>query len=379
MASILVLSFPYFAFADAPYGNFVAASLHDKVGILENAPADTPQQFYEMSLSFVYDNKKLIEDMPDYYILLLASIGKLDAGGSDGIDELLLNIYNDFDDYSVKLAVLDAFSRVTVDSQEVYDLILSIITSELEKNENLSVDIFVSCLNAFANIKNPDCCDLLFSILKEDFAQEIIDADRNALFSLMDDFYQTASYIVQSGSFEDKLLVLELVTSNPKKDKKSCAEIAEILLSESIIADEEQEDFQFSKEQVKLQYDSFLTLKDAKWTKATDLVLDYFEVARDEYEKKLLNNEKFCDIIVSLKDFPTRNTCKVLTDFLDSQYKQTVENGTFDTDVLVSVITTLGELGDNEAFDTILYVMSWKDYPHEITTVSNDALKKLRW
>ena len=364
----------------SPYKEFVAASLHDKAVILENAPENTSQKFYEMSLSFVYDNKVLIEDLPDYYILLLATIGKLDANGSDGIDELLLKIYKDFDDYSVRLAVLDAFSRINIKSPAIYDFVMEIVTSELEKNENISVDIFVSCLDALGNIKNPDCCDLLFSILKEGLTQEIIDADKNALYNLMDGFYVTASYIVRSGSFEDKLLVLNLITENPKKDKKSCAEIAEILLSESIILDEgTQEKSQFTKEQIDLQYDSFICLQDAKWTKATDLVLKYFEVACYEYENKLLDLDRFCNIIKALKDFPTRNTCKVLTEFLASQYKHTVETGKFEAEILVSVINTLGELGDNEAFDTILYVMSWKDYPHEISQASNEALKKLRW
>ena len=73
----------------SPYKEFVAASLHDKAVILENAPENTSQKFYEMSLSFVYDNKVLIEDLPDYYILLLATIGKLDANGSDGIDDVV--------------------------------------------------------------------------------------------------------------------------------------------------------------------------------------------------------------------------------------------------------------------------------------------------
>ena len=238
-----------------------------------------------MALSFVYENKSYIEDMPDYYILLISSISKLGANGSDGIDKLLLQIYKDFDDYSVRLAVLDAFSRIKIQTDEIYDFVMEIVTSELEKEENVSVDILVSCLNALANINNPACCDLLFSILKEDLTQEIIDADKNALYALMDGFYQTASYIVRSGSTEDKLLVLDLITSNPKNDKKSCAEIAEILLSESIIKDEEQEDFKFSQDIVKLQYDSFICLKDAKWTKSTKLVLEYFEIAKERIEE----------------------------------------------------------------------------------------------
>lgn len=360
----------------SPYGEFVAASLHDKVGIVENAQ-NASQVFYEQSLSFVYENKSVIEDYPDYYVLLITTIKKLDHGGTEGIDQVLLQIYSDFDDYSVKLAVLEAFSKIDVQDELVYDFIIQLLSEEINKKENVSVDVLVSCIEALGNIKNPDCTDLIFSLMKENYAPEIKNACKETLFQLMDDFYAAASNIIYMGTFEDKKMIFELINENPQKNLKSSAEIAEILLSDIIIKDEEGTDF--PEEQVKLQYDAFICLKDAKWTKATDIVLDYFEVAREEFEKNLLSEENYCFIIEGLKEFSTRKTCKILTDYLDSQYNQTLETGEYNLNVLLSVINTLGDLGDNDAFDTILYVMSYKDYPRELIQASNAALKKLRW
>ncbi|MCR5698388.1 MAG: hypothetical protein K6G52_01975 [Treponemataceae bacterium] len=360
----------------SPYGEFVAASLHDKVAIVENAQNAT-QLFYEQALSFVYENKSVIEDYPDYYVLLITTIKKLNHGGTEGIDELLLQIYHDFEDYSVKLAVIEAFSKIDVQNESVYDFVMSLLNEEINKKENISVDVFVACLEALGNIKNSDCTDLIFSLMKEDYAPEIKAACKATLFQLMDDFYTAASNIIDTGTFEDKKMIFELINENPEKNLKSTAEIAEILLSDTIIKVEEDADF--PEEQIKLQFDAFVCLKNAKWTKATDVVLDYFEVARNEFEKNLLSEDNYCFVIEGLKEFSTRKTCKVLTDYLASQYNQTLENGEYNLNVLLSVINTLGDLGDNDAFDTILYVMSYKDYPRELIQASNAALKKLRW
>ena len=72
-------------------------------------------------------------------------------------------------------------------------------------------------------------------------------------------------------------------------------------------------------------------------------------------------------------------TCKALTDFLASQYSETISTGTYNYAVLLAVISTLGELGDKDAFDTLLYVISCPDYPDEIISASRDALEKLKW
>ena len=80
-----------------------------------------------------------------------------------------------------------------------------------------------------------------------------------------------------------------------------------------------------------------------------------------------------------MTNFPSTLTCSTLTKYLASLYEQTENSGTYNARIYVSVIKSLGELGGNEAFDTILYVMSYKDFPSEIIETSNEALKKLKW
>jgi hypothetical protein len=179
------------------------------------------------------------------------------------------------------------------------------------------------------------------------------------------------------GDLRDKTLAFNIVTTNPKKDKNFSSEIASKLLFETInISGEVSE---LSQEQISLQLAAYKILEDSKWTKETSLVLKFFKLAQKEYYELMINEDEFTSIIYALKEFPTTQTCKALTDFLASQYSETLSTGTYNYAVLLAVISTLGELGDKDAFDTLLYVISCPDYPDEIISASRDALEKLKW
>ena len=95
------------------FANFITGSLYDKVDIIKSVSSDeVPQIFFEQSLEFALQNKDLIENHPAYYPLILSSIKKLNFNSSETTDDLLLKIYNDFSDYNLRLAILNAFSII---------------------------------------------------------------------------------------------------------------------------------------------------------------------------------------------------------------------------------------------------------------------------
>jgi hypothetical protein len=207
--------------------------------------------------------------------------------------------------------------------------------------------------------------------------EEITFSSCNALYALAPLYNEKISNLVDNGDLTDKTLAFNIVTTNPNKDKNFSAEIASKLLFETInIIGEVSE---ISQEQISLQLAAFKILEDSKWTKETSLVLKYFALAQKEYYELMISEQEFISIIYALKEFSTTETCKALTEFLASQYSETISTGTYNYAVLMAVISTLGELGDKDAFDTLLYVISCPDYPDEIISASRDALEKLKW
>lgn len=360
------------------FSEFVAGSLYDKAKIVKSVNSDDVSQiFFEQSIEFLLTNKTLIENHPAYFPLMLSSIKKLTSESSSTTDDLLLKIYKDFSDYNLHLAVLNAFSLIKVDNSEVANLVKEVVNRELNKNDLSTLDIFVAGLNALANIKHIDAFDLIFECYKKNICEEITVAACNALYALSPLYNEKISYIVDNGTLTEKTLAFNIVTTNPNKDKNFSAEIASKLLFETINTSGEV--LEISQEQISLQLASFKILEDSKWTKETALVLQYFILAQKEYYELMISEQEFISIIYALKSFPTTETCKALTDFLSSQYSETISTGTYNYAVLMAVISTLGELGDKEAFDTLLYVISCPDYPDDIIAASRDALEKLKW
>ncbi|MBQ7905326.1 MAG: hypothetical protein IJ361_06185 [Spirochaetaceae bacterium] len=360
------------------FANFITGSLYDKVDIIKSVSSDeVPQIFFEQSLEFALQNKDLIENHPAYYPLILSSIKKLNFNSSETTDDLLLKIYNDFSDYNLRLAILNAFSIIKIDNPNVSILVNDVVTQEFEKKDSSSVDFFVAGLKTLENIKDINSFDLVFSCYKENISEEITQASCDTLYSLSPMYNDKILNIVINNDLEDKALAFKIVTTNPKKDKNFSAEIASKLLFETI--NNIGEVSELSQEQIGLQLAAFKILEESKWTKETSLVLDFFDLAQKEYYELMISEDEFTSIIYALKEFPTTETCRALTDFLASQYSETLTTGSYNNDVMLAVISTLGELGDKDAFDTLLYVISCPDYSDEIITASRTALEKLKW
>ena len=68
----------------------------------------------------------------------------------------------------------------------------------------------------------------------------------------------------------------------------------------------------------------------------------------------------------------------VLSSYLDYLNKCAENGQTPVRDVVLSVINSLGELGDNRAFDFI-YAATSLDYPEEVVEAAKSAIKKLKW
>lgn len=360
------------------FANFITGSLYDKVDIIKSVSSDeVPQIFFEQSLEFALQNKDLIENHPAYYPLILSSIKKLNFNSSETTDDLLLKIYNDFSDYNLRLAILNAFSIIKIDNPNVSILVNDVVTQEFEKKDSSSVDFFVAGLKTLENIKDINSFDLVFSCYKENISEEITKASCDTLYSLSPMYNDKILNIVINNDLEDKALAFKIVTTNPKKDKNFSAEIASKLLFETI--NNIGEVSELSQDQIGLQLAAFKILEESKWTKETSLVLDFFDLAQKEYYELMISEGEFTSIIYALKEFPTTETCRALTDFLASQYSETLTTGSYNNDVMLAVISTLGELGDKDAFDTLLYVISCPDYSDEIITASRTALEKLKW
>ncbi len=74
----------------------------------------------------------------------------------------------------------------------------------------------------------------------------------------------------------------------------------------------------------------------------------------------------------------TSAAAQTLSIYLGLLNSETEQTGTYNEQIMLAVIKSLGDLGDKTAFDYLLYV-GYLNYPETIISASRDALARLKW
>ena len=83
-------------------------------------------------------------------------------------------------------------------------------------------------------------------------------------------------------------------------------------------------------------------------------------------------------IISSLCNISPLNAVTPLTMYLEELNSKKEQNETVSNEIVLSVINTLGAIGDKSAFDSLLAV-TYLTYPESILSAARGALAGLRW
>ena len=104
----------------------------------------------------------------------------------------------------------------------------------------------------------------------------------------------------------------------------------------------------------------------------------YFNVAKTEYQEGKMQEAQFINVIECITKLSSTDTSKTLSGYLAEMNKQAENNNFPAQNVVLTVIKSLGALGDKSAFDNLLYV-TYLNYPEEVKGAARDSLAKLKW
>ena len=155
------------------------------------------------------------------------------------------------------------------------------------------------------------------------------------------------------------------------------AQIAENVLSRTIYIYENTT--KLSEDLIPLQIDSFNLLAKNNWTRASATAVRYLKNAETEYTQKVLPENEYCKIIVSVIKIAPIGAIQPLSSMLVALNRQKEANQQEPSEaVMLSIINSLGEAGDKNAFDALLSV-TYFEYPDSVVAAARNALAKLKW
>lgn len=393
VAVCVFLTVSAISFAEEPpaeYVDFVMGSVQDKTIILQDisekysfADESSPAVFKTMPLeavTFVVTAVQNVGVQQSLIDLALVAV-PLYPVQNQGDIALLWSLFKQVPSKELYVKIFDKLLKLPENSkllynysEDMYAFVLEDINSGLANKEaSLLATEIMGRINKSTSFKN--LFNLYLANTDEDLNTVIeasllktLPVSETVALSLMED---------TSVSVREKLSFFYLVQSSPEISDIFKSDLAEKLLSIATInvGDSEEE----RAELIELQFATLHRLSSSLWVKAMDTVVDFFPIARSEYEQGLIRAEQFVDVLYCLQNFATNGSVAVLNGYLkDLNSAASTDMSSVDENVVMAVITGLGALGSKEAFDNLLYV-TYLPYSEKVRTAARDAMAMLQW
>ena len=235
------------------------------------------------------------------------------------------------------------------------------------------VEKTISCLG---NTGNRESFKIIYNAWKKNTFPVYQKQTEKSLISLSQVHSEEALKVIISSNITELTSYFNLIQKSPEISKNFKAEIAENTLSVTIINMDDNSGN--SSDKTKLQQACLSVISEANWTRANNLAIKYFNVAKTEYQEGKMQEAQFINVIECITKLSSTDTSKTLSGYLAEMNKQAENNNIPAQNVVLTVIKSLGVLGDKSAFDNLLYV-TYLNYPEEVKGAARDSLAKLKW
>lgn len=393
VAVCVFLTVSAISFAEEPpaeYVDFVMGSVQDKTIILQDisekysfADESSPAVFKTMPLeavTFVVTAVQNVGVQQSLIDLALVAV-PLYPVQNQGDIALLWSLFKQVPSKELYVKIFDKLLELPENSkllynysEDMYAFVLEDINSGLANKEaSLLATEIMGRINKSTSFKN------LFNLYLANTDEDLNTVIEAALLKTLPVSETVALSLMEntSVSVREKLSFFYLVQSSPEISDIFKSDLAEKLLSIATInvGDSEEE----RAELIELQFATLHRLSSSLWVKAMDTVVDFFPIARSEYEQGLISAEQFVDVLYCLQNFATNGSVAVLNGYLkDLNSAASTDMSSVDENVVMAVITGLGALGSKEAFDNLLYV-TYLPYSEKVRTAARDAMAMLQW
>ncbi len=357
---------------------FVMGNIIEKTQLISSANEDgeVHTELWNQAFSFINTNYNLLSDSEDFITLARTVVQKSSLNNLDSLLEPIKNLFTITDEPAIILDLLAVFSSITVENDEIVILVNSYALSLLEQGSDTNKDMLYLTLEVLGNFASPLSFPVLFQAYAYGNDKEISDIALSSLIQLESGNENQIRSLIENGNPSEKYYTLQIVLKNSKNSDFFKAEMSEKALASTIILTDDVstvDDFT-----VNLQMEAMRELQRISWTRSASLITDYYIVAKKQFEAGFLDEVSFVEVIQAFTALSSSNAGQHLAAYLEEINKLQEENIAYSESVVLSVIQSLGLLGDKVAFDALLYT-TYLEYPENIILAARDALVALKW
>lgn len=367
---------------------FIKGNLKDKTEAVRESSGNEAVWLCDKAISFVIESKQVLNDDRELDGLAVAAVlsfpNDFVRNAGENVREIIVKEYvNVFDSFNSSPNVqITVISKMNTLSKEL-DLLpfVKSLNKMLSSNNIYDIDISVikSAVNFLSLYGNNESFICAYNLWNSRGFESIKSEVETMLISLLPVSMNEAVAITKSPSLERVSSFFNLVNTNKSKIfENSFCELAENVLFNTILLVRKNQKSIAGVTEV--QIECVKVLSESKWTRASSVVLEYFEYTKNLFESdtNMISESDFVTVINALSDTSPFESVPALIDYLGTLNARVEKFEDVSNEVALAVINTLGAIGDKTAFDTLLGV-TYFAYPQEVLSAARDALSGLKW
>jgi HEAT repeat protein len=127
-----------------------------------------------------------------------------------------------------------------------------------------------------------------------------------------------------------------------------------------------------------MRYAAINALTSLRWTRANSMaIMNYYRVLAD-YQDSIVSKARLIEAVECLGAVGNSEAALVLGLQLGLINARTARTGIFDDEITLAIVQALGRIGDNAAFDHLLFTSNLS-YSEIIKSAATDAINRLKW
>ena len=364
---------------------FIKGNISDKTAAVREASGADAEWISDQAIDFCLENKAVLGNDRDLDGLAVAAIlsyspdtvKKSSDSKKQKLTDNFISLFTEFNKSStVQIALISKIVNLK-DSMPTLSF-TALLNSYLKTTDIKSADsgVFKASVNALEAIGNNESFKLLYGFLNDNAYSAYKKEIETTTIALIPNAMDEVLELIEGADFKKITSIFALVQKSSQISKKNLCEIAEKMLSESILLVDNSS--VTSAENIKFQLSVFNILSENNWTRASSLALSYFELSKTLYAKNNMSEEQFKTVITSLRNIAPLDAVSPLIVYLEELNDRTEKGNKVSSVISLAVINTLGAIGDKAAFDSLLAV-TYLNYEESVLTAAREALSGLRW
>lgn len=362
---------------------FIRGNLSDKTAAVREANESEAAELSRNAIQFAINYREILGKDRDLSALAVAGVLSLPADYVNALSEPekesvaadFYRLYTLFSDETLKIAVLNRLVLLQLPGVSFAALLNdSVKSGSFEKS---SQALNTAVISALGVIGDQESFQVLFNGLDNPAYAAYNNEIKNSVEQLMEDAESDILMFIQRGSVGQCRKLFDLCVKNERISENLKANIAENILSRTIYI---AENSNTSVEQlVSLQIDAYTVLVEQEWTRASKIAVQFYNSSKNLYAEKKLSDAQFADIITKLPVLAPLDCASELSAYLQQINKAKEAETNVPSDVVIlSIIQSLGAVGDKNAFDSLLSV-TYFNYSDAVIKAARDALAGLKW